>query len=279
MRKTLLMLLLFTIQYFGQSYMNIKYNDLTYKYAIMNDISEITFNAGGTDMTVTFTNASSNIDQLSNIAEMTLDNSILGGGNPLPVELVSFTAMLNENPQRITLLWTTATEVNNYGFEVERATSSTTPRQDGWEEIGFVEGHGNSNSPKEYTFVDEESLSGTIQYRLKQIDVDGAFKYSDVVNVSANLPDKFELMQNYPNPFNPTTKISYSLPKKSNVTLKVYNTLGQEVVSLVNKQQTAGRYTVEFNPSDYGLRLASGIYIYRLTSGAFVSNKKLLFMK
>jgi len=253
------------------------YNDSTYKYSIINDISKITFNAGGTDMTVALTNTASNTDQLSNLAKMTFDDTISGGGSPLPVELVSFTAVRRAglNEDGVKLLWTTATENNNYGFEVERAASSTTPCQDGWEKIGFVAGHGNSNSTNEYSFVDEESLSGAIQYRLKQIDVDGEFEYSDVVNVSANLPDKFELMQNYPNPFNPSTKISYSLPEKSNVKLKVYNTLGQEVVTLVNKSQEAGSYNLIFNAE----KLSSGVYFYSIRTNENASVKKMILLR
>ena len=285
MKKTLTILLLFmgihpfgTIQLYSQDYLNIKYTDASYKYALINDISEITFNAGGTEMTVTLNDASSNTDAISTIVEATFDASILGGGSPLPVELVSFTADLNE--YGVKLLWKTATEVNNYGFEIERRNRPQNLLQ-GWDfqKIGFVEGHGNSNSPKEYSFTDLDALSGTIEYRLKQIDTDGWFKYSNIVVVETATPKEFKMSQNYPNPFNPTTVISYSLPKASNVTLKVYNTLGQEVVTLINGNQAAGSYKVTFSATGGAENLSSGIYFYIIRTEANVSIKKMILLR
>jgi hypothetical protein len=196
---------------------------------------------------------------------------------PLPVELTSFT--VSTSGKNVVLNWVTATEVNNYGFEIERALSSTTPRQD-WETIGFVEGHGSSNSPKEYSFTDKSAPSGSVHYRLKQIDIDGQFKYSDVVEMNVGIPYKFTLSQNYPNPFNPTTTIEYSIPQNNDgqslsVQLKIYNSIGSEVTKLVNKEQQPGNYKVTFN----GANLTSGIYFYRLKAGNFNSVKKLLLLK
>ena len=181
--------------------------------------------------------------------------------------------------------WNTATEVNNYGFEVQRADVSSQMSESGsqssivnrqWQKLGFVKGSGNSNSPKEYSFIDNNTTSGTVEYRLKQIDNDGNFKYSQILTVSS-LPTKFELSQNYPNPFNPTTTINYDLPQQSKVVLKVYNILGQEVATLVDKEEQAGVYTVQFSPNSY--RLASGIYIYRLTAGSFAQTRKMTLLK
>jgi len=204
---------------------------------------------------------------------------------PLPVELTTFTA--NNLGNKIDLQWNTATEVNNYGFEVQRAcpdlsgpevsgqqaSSSTTPRQD-WGKIGFVKGSGNSNSPKNYSFIDDNPPSGTVEYRLKQIDNNGNFKYSQIVTVTS-LPTKFELWQNYPNPFNPTTTIQYAIPKAEHVTLKVYDELGKEVSTLVDENKEAGQYRVNFN----GSSLASGIYYYRISAGPFNEVKKLMLLK
>jgi len=192
---------------------------------------------------------------------------------PLPVELTSFTANVIDNS--VVLNWQTATEVNNYGFEIERAASSTMPRQDRWEKIGFVNGNGNSNSPKSYSFTDNNAISGKYSYRLKQIDVDGKFEYSEVAKVTVGAPAKFELLQNYPNPFNPTTKISFALPVAAKVNLSVFNMLGQKVAELANHNFKAGVHSVRFNATNY----SSGIYFYQLTTGKFIKIKKMMLLK
>jgi Secretion system C-terminal sorting domain len=191
----------------------------------------------------------------------------------LPVQLSSFTAILNGNS--VELHWTTATEVNNYGFDVERKSSQTSPIQTSWSKIGFVRGNGNSNSPKDYSFVDKSISNGKYSYRLKQIDTDGKFEYSNVVNIDINVSAKYFLNQNYPNPFNPSTIIAYSIPASSNVTLKVYNVLGKLVTTLVNKYQQAGSYRVYFDASF----LSNGVYFYRLQAGNFSATNKMLLLK
>jgi len=192
----------------------------------------------------------------------------------LPVEITLFTANMLDG--KVELNWETATEVNNYGFGVEtlRATS------DEWETIGFVEGHGNSNSAKDYSFIDNSVQNGVCSYRLKQIDFDGKYEYSDVVEVELALPQEYKLSQNYPNPFNPSTVIEYSIPtdvrgEMQEVRLMVYDILGKEVATLVNESQSAGNYKVEFNASN----LSSGVYFYRLESGNFKQIKKLMLIK
>ncbi len=198
----------------------------------------------------------------------------------VPVELVSFDAFVKGNT--IELNWQTATESNNFGFEIERTASGDVPSN--WETIGFVEGGGNSNSPKSYSFTDSVNACGKYSYRLKQIDLDGAYKYSRTVEVEIVAPNKFELMQNYPNPFNPTTTISYSLPvtrgvetsrQGVTVSLQVFNSIGQKVATLVNKEQAPGNYTVQFDAND----LPSGIYFYTLRAGKFVETKKMVLIK
>ena len=148
--------------------------------------------------------------------------------SPLPVELTSFIASAKDD--NILLKWTTATEVNNYGFEIERSQKSKVNSQTEWKKIGFVDGHGNSNSPKEYSYLDEWINYGSFYYRLKQIDTDGQFEYSNIIEVDAgNIPDGFVLEQNYPNPFNPITTIKFALAETQSAKLIIYDVLGNEV--------------------------------------------------
>jgi len=189
-----------------------------------------------------------------------------------PVELISFTAhRIGEN---IVLNWQTATEVNNYGFEVERYSLTATPVKT-WKKIGFIEGHGNSNSPNEYSFVDADKLIGNVQYRLKQLDFNGCFEYSGIAEVEIIEATEFKLSQNYPNPFNPTTVIEFSIPCSGQTTLEVYNVLGQKVKTLVNKELKAGSYSYQFDANS----VTSGIYFYKLQSNAYSQIKKMILLK
>jgi len=186
----------------------------------------------------------------------------------LPVELTSFSA--NINGKKIILKWKTATEVNNYGFEVERLTT-----ENNWRMIGFVEGHGNSNSPKHYSFEDENlNQSGRYSYRLKQIDNDGTYEYSEVVEVDFKV-NSFTLEQNYPNPFNPSTKIRFTLAKEGFVNLAVYNVLGKEVKVLIHENKSAGSYLVVLDASGF----SSGTYFYKLQAGDFFQVRKISLIK
>ncbi len=200
---------------------------------------------------------------------------------PVPVELTSFTANVREN--KVMLEWVTATEVNNYGFEIEKQTGSKQSVLGNWELIKFVEGHGNSNSPKQYSFTDKNLIGGSLfKYRLKQIDTDGKFKYSDKIEFEV-VPTEFALYQNYPNPFNPSTKIRYQLPRESKVIIKLYDILGSEVITLLNEKKEPGVYEVEFNAQ----HLPSGAYIYRIVADGpssssgqrFIETKKMVLMK
>lgn len=192
---------------------------------------------------------------------------------PLPVQLVSFSASIT--PNGVALKWTTATEVNNYGFEIERTSSENrdSPLQV-WEKVGFVNGNGNSNSKKEYAFTDFSGNKSYI-YRLKQLDNNGSFKYSPVIEADGVYELSFKLEQNYPNPFNPFTVIAYQIPSKSMVTLKIYDMLGREIVTLVNSELEAGVYSVSFNGSGY----SSGIYYYEVIAGEQRSIKKMTLIK
>ena len=187
----------------------------------------------------------------------------------LPVELTSFSATTQIG--KIILNWVTATETNNQGFEIHRKRENSE-----WEKIGFVDGHGTTTEPKEYSYIDDISKiqSTSFFYRLKQIDFDGSFEFSNVVEVELT-PNSFELSQNYPNPFNPLTKIEYRIPDRLYVTLKVFNILGDEVFSLVNEEKPAGVYSISFD----GTGLASGMYLYRLQAGTFIETKKMMLLK
>lgn len=191
----------------------------------------------------------------------------------LPVELSSFTASVINN--FVSLIWTTKTEENNFGFEIERMSNVKGQTSNEWEKIGFVSGSGNSNSPKSYTYEDKTVSSGIYSYRLKQIDIDGQYSYSKIVEVDLTIPNKFSLEQNYPNPFNPTTKISWQSPVSSWQTLKVYDVLGNEAATLVNEYRDAGSYEIEFDASS----LPSGVYFYKLQSGDFIQTRKMTLIK
>jgi hypothetical protein len=196
-------------------------------------------------------------------------SGVMAGTTLLPVELAYFVGNLNGN--NIELRWRTETEVNNYGFDIERAKENAD-----WLTIGFVEGNGNSNSPRQYSFIDSDiGLSGNYHYRLKQIDNGGTYEYSDVVSIEVGVPNNFYLSQNYPNPFNPETRIDFTLPEKQLVSLRIYNTLGELVGELVNEEKEAGNYSVTFDAS----KLPSGVYIYRLQTTSFAANNKMTLMK
>lgn len=194
----------------------------------------------------------------------------------VPVELVSFGAV--EEKDGIMLNWVTATETNDKGFEVEKQIAGGIglgESRDIWKKIGFVEGNGTSTIGYSYSFTDKNVVHGKYKYRLKQIDFDGSYKYSKEVEVSVNASLEFSLEQNYPNPFNPVTIINYQLPINNFVSLKVYDTLGEEVTILVNEKKPAGSYEVKFD----GSNLPSGVYIYRLTAGNYSASKKLILLK
>jgi hypothetical protein len=200
----------------------------------------------------------------------------------IPVELTSFTFSVLQNEKAVQINWTTATEINNSGFEIHRKAQNDNE----WITIGFVPGFGTTTETKSYSFIDENINSGTYKYRLKQIDYDGNFEYSNEIEVVVDFtPKEFVLYQNYPNPFNPTTKIKYEIPITDNplpggarggsVTLKVYDILGNEVTTLVNEEKQPGVYEVEFDAA----ALASGMYLYKLQAGSFSSIKKMVLLR
>ena len=181
--------------------------------------------------------------------------------------------------------WETKTEINNYGFDIERTVvningNSDAERFASWETLAFIEGNGNSNSPKQYSYKDTNPVGGSaFAYRLKQLDTDGRFEYSDIVEIEI-IPQSPVLFQNYPNPFNPVTKIKYRLPQASFVSIKVYDVLGNFVGQLVNEEKSSGIYEVEFSATGgNAINLSSGVYFYALSAGDFFEQKKMVVLK
>jgi hypothetical protein len=190
----------------------------------------------------------------------------------MPVELTSFTA--SQFGSQIKLSWTTATEKNSHSYEIERRFGNSKQ----WTKIGEVAAAGNSNSEKQYSFADNATVSGAqYGYRLKQIDNDGKYQYSDAVEILASKKEKldFALLANYPNPFNPVTTISYTLPETSVISLKVYDILGQEIATLINGKQEPGMHQTQFDATN----LSSGIYFYKITAPGLCKTNKMLLVK
>jgi hypothetical protein len=185
----------------------------------------------------------------------------------IPVELTSFT--VNSLGNDVVLKWSTSTETNNKGFDVQRHNGSE------FQSIAFIEGFGTSTESHSYSYIDKEKEPGSHTYRLKQLDFDGSYQYSPIVEVIIVIPDKFELSQNYPNPFNPATQIEFSIPSDVFVSLKVYNAIGQQVADLVDGIIKAGNHQITFNAAN----LSSGVYYYRIEANNEVLMKKMLLLK
>lgn len=208
-----------------------------------------------------------------------INGTYSGGGTicqgPLPVTMLSFTALVTKND--VKLEWTTATELNNSGFDIERRLSKD---GDQWKKIAFVPGSGTTTEPKAYTFQDKKLQTAQYKYRLKQIDYSGNHEYftleSDVVVAP---PIAFSMSQNYPNPSNPKSKIDYQLPVDGRITIRLYDIVGKEVLMIVNESKTAGYYSAEFD----GTNLASGAYFYRIsvegTEQQFTKTLKMILVK
>jgi hypothetical protein len=214
-----------------------------------------------------------NITAGNNIASNATSNfalgNLTGGTNPLPVNLSSFTAVPSNAAMKLS--WTTSVETNNHGFDVERSIDKSV-----WASLTFIQGQGNSNTAKEYSYSDNSiTKAGKYYYRLKQIDNNGGYKFSDITEADYVLPTAYSLNQNYPNPFNPNTMISYSLPLASNVKVSIYNAIGETVQILENGFKSAGNYSVSFNAAN----MPSGIYFYRIEAGNFSQVRKMMLVK
>lgn len=192
-----------------------------------------------------------------------------GGDTPLPVELTSFTARVNQ--KNVILNWRTASESNNSGFGVQRQSAG-----EEWKEIAFVKGSGTSTTPVDYAYEDKNLTTGTYSYRLKQVDYNGNYEYFNLnSNVEIGAPQKYSISQNYPNPFNPTTKIYFDVPKVSSVKISVYDVSGREVKVLVNDKYQPGNYEAVFDGSMY----SSGVYFYKIRAGDFTKTMKMILLK
>ena len=199
-----------------------------------------------------------NVSAISNVAT----------GTALDVELVNFSAQATF--ENVTLTWGTASEDNNYGFEIQRKKENGS-----YETISFISGNGTTSEPNNYSFTDNSVSSGVYYYRLKQIDFNGSFTIYDEIKVTLGVPTQFALNQNYPNPFNPTTTLQYDLPKASHVKLVVYNTKGQVMATLVDGFLEVGRYKEKIDASGW----PSGIYFARLIAGTKTFVKKMVLLE
>ena len=194
----------------------------------------------------------------------------------VPVELASCRAVIGTD-NNVTLNWTTYSEINNYGFYIERS-----PDNINYEEIGFIKGSGTSTVENTYSYIDTDSKNaGDYYYRLKQIDFDGTYEYSEIMKLAVAAPKNYRLEQNYPNPFNPVTTIKFQIPEASEIALTVYDLSGKEIKTLLNEQKSAGYYNIEWNgTNNSGMQVSSGVYIYKLrTNTGFVKSQKMIFLK
>jgi photosystem II stability/assembly factor-like uncharacterized protein len=286
--------------------LDIEENQLGYLYAAVDSLGVFR----STDSGDTWEPINNGLDFLS-VTKLAVDSLgylyVLAGNNrfsqtklyrsietTIPVELISFSARIELND--VLLSWITATETNNAGFEIQRSSplsQSSESEKGDWQTLSFIQGAGTITESQFYSFKDEAIPIGFYKYRLKQINHDGTFEYSNIIEIEINTPIIFYLHQNYPNPFNPTTKIKFSIPSNQTpirggargglVTLKVYDVLGNEVATLVNEQKSSGEYEVEFD----GSNLASGIYFYQIkiadsqsSSGQiFIQAKKMILMR
>jgi len=201
------------------------------------------------------------------------ENNPITVAGVVPVELTSFSALgMRDGVQ---LNWETATEINNQRFEIERSIDSQN-----FTIVGFVNGRGTTTEKSTYSFIDKGVNEGKYYYRLKQVDYNGTYEYSQVIEIEFSVPQVFSLAQNYPNPFNPATTLSFGLPVESNITLSVYNSLGELVKVVAQGTLQAGTHNMNFEAVD----LPTGIYMYTLNAKGsdgveFTQTAKMLLLK
>lgn len=215
---------------------------------------------------VTAIDSFGNESNFSNIVEIDVPTT--------PVELSTFAARV-EGSNAI-LEWSTASESNNYGFEIQRSENIGGD----FKKVGFEKGRGTTSELNSYHFVDRDLPQGTYLYRLKQIDYDGKYELSNNAQVTIGQPKEFKLYQNYPNPFNPTTTISYSLPQSGHVELTIYNIKGEEICRLVDGYQRGGEHSISWDGTNFeGVKVSSGEYFVKLSTGESVAFKKILLLR
>jgi|GEM_PF-1496448 len=240
------------------------------KYAALTDLQKITFNEAGTEINFILNSGSTDTETLTELTAITFSTTAVGDQS-LPVELLSFTARIDNKD--VLLVWETASEIENRGFEVQRRTGIS----DSWRALDFVEGMGNRSELKSYQYRDKAAANLTAEYRLKQVDYDGTWTWYGIATVESGQDlqaGHFQLHGNYPNPFNPATTIFYEMNRESLVSLVIYDIRGREITRLLQQVQPAGHYEVTFDGSGY----AGGLYLCRLSSGSDSKIIKLLLI-
>ena len=193
---------------------------------------------------------------------------------PVPVKITYFNVYAY-NESKIILKWETLSETNNFGFEIEKSKDKLN-----WRKVGFIKGNGVTCSENSYIFYDNENSAGKYYYRLKQIDFDGSYQYSQIIELKTLIPEKWEIEQNFPNPFNAETIIKYKIPKNLFVSLKIYDILGKEVKTLVNEFKQSGYYYVKWDGKNDGfINLPSGVYFYEIKTKEFHQIKKMVLLR
>jgi len=237
--------------------------DSTYQWAVT---AYVNFELSG-DKVITFymvDDSLNNTDLRMFSKEATLGPgpSLILNESVIPVELSSFSADFINH--MVVLNWSTATELNNEGFEIQKKSCDSE-----FNSIDFVKGNGTTSEQHSYSFTDRNLNRGNYSYRLKQVDLDGSFHYSQTVEVGVNLANEFALAQNFPNPFNPETKFYFSLNEDGYVTISIYNLLGQKIRTLLEAQMSSGMHGLIWDGlSDLGIEVPSGIYIARVEFNA-----------
>jgi hypothetical protein len=270
MRFLFTILILLSMEISSQTYLNVHYVNGTSQHALLSTMTKITFNFTATQINFYLKDLGLITLNTDLIQRVTFDDT--GQGGILPVELGSFSAKVNGTS--VNLLWKTITELNSNAFEIQRKPVNPGKLTE-WATIGSIKSAGSSSSPKNYFYEDKQLQTGKYDYRLKMIDNDGTFEYSNILEIVISVPKEFYLSQNYPNPFNPTTKIIYSLPTDGVVTLIVYDIMGKEVVTLINENKKAGCYETILD----GTGLSSGVYFYKLIAGYVNLTKKMIVIK
>lgn len=270
MKMLMTFIVFFSTQVFSQLYWNISYGDGSPPSSTdVSLLNKITFD--GTDAIFEFADNSTtrvSMERLTSVSFGSTDN-----GNSLPVELIKFSGIISSGS--VMLRWSTATEVDNYGFEIEKELKSASSSVSQWNKIGFKKGNGNSYSPKDYIFIDPLDGNLKLRYRLKQIDFSGRFHYSKIVDLAPYQAREFGLKQNYPNPFNPLTTIGYNIPSEGRVVIKVFDLIGNEIATLTDNTAQSGYYEIKFDASN----LSSGLYICRIKHESASKSIKMIVLK
>ena len=191
----------------------------------------------------------------------------------LPVELTQFSAKLLNDYVR--LEWSTVSERNNYGFEIQKSD-----RKKGFHKIGFLKGAGTTIETQSYEFKDSKIEIGTYSYRLKQIDLDGTTLFSSPVEIQVKPPQQFQLYPNYPNPFNSNTIIRFDIPARDHISISIYNAVGQKIKTLLDEEKAAGCYEIRWDGRDeLGKSISSGVYFLTLKTTTFACANKLILLR